>query len=166
MTPHAGYQPSRSPLLAAQRRIGQWSVGRKLISRVVCHKAPYFSSIAPTFTVLEPGHVEATIRNRRRVQNHIGSVHAIAMCNLAEFVGGTAMELSLDARMRWIPVGMQVKYQSIAKTNLRAVCKLPRYDWDEPQDVVAPVVVLDEHGKEVFVADIDMRISLRKNKSA
>ena len=100
---------------------------------------------------------------RRAVLNHINTVHAIAMCNAAELAGGTCLDVSLDSRFRWIPVGMEVKYQKMAKTHLRAVCKVDDYQWDEEQDVVMPVGVFDTNGVEVFHADITMRVSARKS---
>lgn len=64
--------------------------GLEIGSQLVCWKAPYFASISPRIETLEPGRGVATIRHRRKVTNHIGTVHAIAPCNLAEFVGGLA----------------------------------------------------------------------------
>lgn len=156
------YKPSRSPALKLWKRLGGKRPGRWLVSRAICFIAPYFSTIKPVFTVLEPGHVEVRFRKRRAVQNHIKSVHAIAMCNAAELAGGTCLDVSLHGDFRWIPVGMEVQYLKIAKTDLTAVCRLERFDWEEPQDVVVPVGVYDTAGTEVFHADIRMRISPKK----
>lgn len=142
--------------------MGGSSFGRRLASRIVCFKAPYFSTIKPRLTVVEPGRVELSFKNRRAVQNHIRSVHAIAMCNAAELVGGLCMDVSLHADFRWIPVGMEVRYQKIARTDLKAVCRVDSYSWEDPGDVVLPAGVFDTNGDEVFHADITMRISARK----
>lgn len=157
------YTPSRSPLLPLWNRFGKSKAGSWLASRVVCFKAPYFGTIRPRFTVIQPGRVELTFKKRRAVHNHIQTVHAIAMCNAAELAGGVCMDVSLDARFRWIPVGMSVRYLKMAKTDLRAVCRLENFDWSEPGDVNAPVNVYDSDGVEVFHAEITMRISARKN---
>ena len=87
-------------VLALYRRLAGWPAGRWLFSRLVCLKAPYFSSIAPRIEVLEPGRGIATLRHRRAVTNHIGTVHAIALCNLAEFVGGLTCDVSIPPTMR------------------------------------------------------------------
>ena len=97
-------------VLAAYQRISRWPAGRWLFSRLVCWKAPYFASIAPRIEVLEPGRGIATLAHRRRVTNHLGTVHAIALCNLAEFVGGLTCDVSIPPSMRWIPKGMTVAY--------------------------------------------------------
>lgn len=153
---------SENQNLALWRRLKGSALGRWLHARVVCTVAPYFGSIKPVFTVLEPGHVQIRFKNRRAVQNHLRSVHAIAMCNAAELAGGTCIDASLRADMRWIPVGMTVQYLKMAKTDLVANCQLEHWDWSEPQDVVIPVELTDTHGVKVFHADITMRISRRK----
>ncbi|BFM10169.1 hotdog fold domain-containing protein [Simiduia litorea] len=157
------YVPSKSPVLKLWRQFGGSAIGRWLVSRIVCFNAPYFSSIKPVFTVVEPGLVEVAFKKRRAVHNHIKSVHAIAMCNAAELAGGVCLDVSLNANFRWIPVGMTVQYLKIAKSDLRAVCKLDAYDWDSPQDVVMPVCVFNQDNVEVFHADITMRISPKKS---
>lgn len=156
------FKPSNSPSLKLWRTLGRNSVGRWLYSKAVCFMAPYFGSIKPTFTVVQPGRVELRFRNRRAVRNHLKSVHAIAMCNAAELAGGVCLDVSLHGDFRWIPVGMTVKYLKIARTDLIAICEVDSYDWEEAQDVVMPVGVYDAAGVEVFHADITMRISAKR----
>ncbi len=156
------YIPSKSPLLKLWKKFGKNAFGRFLVSKIVCFMAPYFSSIKPRFIKVKPGCVELSIKKRRRVHNHIKTVHAIAMCNAAELAAGTCLDVSLKANMRWIPVGMTVQYLKMAKTDLTAVCQIEHFDWSEAQDVVMPVGVFDADGQEVFHADITMRISNRK----
>ncbi|TDF41417.1 DUF4442 domain-containing protein [Alteromonadaceae bacterium M269] len=156
------YKPSKSPVLRLWKKFGNHAFGRWLVSKIVCFNAPYFSSIKPVFTRIQPGQVEVAFKKRRAVHNHIKTVHAIAMCNAAELAGGVCLDVSLDAGFRWIPVGMEVKYLKMAKTDLIARCKIEKFDWDEAQDVVMPVGVFDTHGDEVFHADITMRISEKK----
>lgn len=159
------YVPSKSPVLKLWALLGKFAFGRWLVSQVLCNKAPYFASIKPRFTQVRPGYVEVAFKKRRAVENHLKTVHAIAMCNAAELAGGICLDVSLDANFRWIPVGMEVKYLKMAKTDLRAVCKIEDYQWQQTQDVVMPVGVFDSHGEEVFHADITMRISPRKKAS-
>lgn len=156
------YKPSKSPLIKLWKTFGGNAFGNWLVSRIVCLKAPYFSSIKPTFTDIRPGRVEVFFKKRRSVQNHINTVHAIAMCNAAELAGGTCLDVSLNSDFRWIPVGMTVQYLKMAKTDLRAVCEVPAYDWEDACDVVMPVSVTDTNGVEVFHADITMRISPKR----
>jgi acyl-coenzyme A thioesterase PaaI-like protein len=145
------------------QRIRKWPAGLWIFSKLVCFTAPYFSSIRPVFITLEPGYAKARIRKRRAVTNHLGTVHAIAMANLCEFVGGTLMEISISPEMRWIPRGMNIRYLGLAKTSLIAECKIENFDWREPQDVVLNVTVRDESGEIVSEAEIPMYVSLKSS---
>lgn len=155
-----------SRVLRGWQRLSGTSFGRWLFSRLVCLRAPYFASIRPCFDVLEPGKAVAHMRKRRAVCNHIGTVHAIAMANLCEFVAGTVTEVSLPASLRWIPRGMQIDYLGKAETDVSAVAAFPAIAGDSGQDpardVVVPVSVTDRHGRQVVHADITMYISPRK----
>ena len=156
------YQASKSPLLKYWQKYGRTVLGRWFVTKMVCFTAPYFSSIKPSLKQVRAGRVEVFFKKRRSVQNHIQTVHAIAMCNAAELAGGLCMDISLDRRFRWIPVGMTVRYQKMAKTDLRAICEVVDFHWNSPQDVVMPVSVLDTNDEEVFRADITMRVSANK----
>jgi len=157
------YKPSRSPILKLWSRFGGSRGGRWLVSKIVCFKAPYFASIKPVFATLQPGKVEVVLNKRRSVLNHIGTVHAIAMCNAAELAGGTCLDVSLHGDFRWIPVGMTVQYLKMAKADLRAVCEVTDYQSIGEGDVVMPVRVTDANGQQVFRADITMRVSPKRS---
>ena len=147
--------------LALYRRITRWPGGHWLFSRAVCFKAPYFASIAPRIELLEPGRCEGTLADRRKVRNHIGTVHAIAMCNLAELTAGLMVDASLPTGMRWIPRGMQVQYLAKARGNLHALAVPAQAIIAATEAYALPVVVSirDRAGNEVFQARIDMRLS-------
>ncbi len=152
-----------TPLLSMYHRFVRWPAGHWLFSRAVCFKAPYFASISPKITLLEPGRCEGEIHQRRRISNHIGTVHAIAMCNLAELVGGVMVDASLPTDMRWIPKGMDVKYQAKALGVLKAVAtpELPIISAVTGYDLPVKVSVTDAAGVEVFQARIAMWVSPR-----
>ena len=150
-----------SSVLTSYRRLSSKPGGRWLFSKLVCFKAPYFASIAPRIEVLEPGRGVATIAHRRRVTNHIGTVHAIALCNLAEFVGGLACDVSIPVSMRWIPKGMTVAYLKKAVGTMRATAtpSFPPRESNEGYELPFEVVVENPQGEAVFKATIAMWIS-------
>lgn len=145
------------------QRLARLPGGRWLFSRLVCLKAPYFSTIAPRVERLEPGLCEATLRHRRSVTNHLGTVHAIALCNLAELAGGLATDASLPASMRWIPRGMQVDYLHKASGSMRATARPagPAVAAAEAYALPVDVIVANRAGEPVFRARIDMWVSPR-----
>lgn len=148
-------------ILSAYRTLSGKPGGKWLFSQLVCWKAPYFSSIAPRIETLEPGRCIATIRHRRAVTNHIGTVHAIALCNLAEFTGGLACDVSIPPSMRWIPKGMTVAYLKKAVGIMRAVATpafAPR-EAAEGYELPFEVEVQNPAGEVVFKATIAMWVS-------
>lgn len=139
------------------------ALGRWVFSRLLCLKAPYFGSIKPLFLRLEPGFCSIRIEKRRRVHNHLGTVHAIAMCNMAELAGGVMTEVTVPSGLRWIPVGMQVRYLKMAKSALVAEARLMEgTDLSQAGDQQVKVEVKDAWGEMVFDAIISMRISAKK----
>lgn len=148
-------------ILNLYERLADKPGGRWLFSRLVCFKAPYFASIAPRIVSLEPQRGVASLRHRRRVTNHIGTVHAIALCNLAEFVGGLTCDVSLPRGMRWIPKGMQVEYLKKAMGTMTATAT-PAFIADVREngyDLPFNVSITDDSGAEVFRARIAMWIT-------
>lgn len=157
-----------TPLLALYDKLTGWPCGHWLFSRAVCFKAPYFASIAPNITRLENGRCEATIKDRRKVHNHIGTVHAIALCNLAELCAGVMTDASLPEGMRWIPKGMTVQYLSKASGTMRAVATptIPLVASESSYELPVNVDVYDPAGQRVFNADIRMWLSARLSAPA
>lgn len=158
-----------NPTLSIWRRVGHSAIGRWIFSRIVSMKAPYFSSISPTFTQLEAGRCTVSMRKRRSVQNHLGTVHAIAMCNMAELSGGMMTEVTIPTTHRWIPVGMTVQYLKKAKTSLIAVATpaqpLTSERFDKEGEFRVDVAVSDTAGQIVFKAQITMMVSRKPERA-
>ena len=148
--------------LSMWNKLRNMPLGKWLFSKVICWKAPYFSTIAPRFEELRPGYAKVSMKKRRAVQNHIGTVHAIAACNLAELGAGTMMEASLPASMRWLPKGMTVQYLKKCETALTAEATATDLAEGPARDVTVNVDLKDTHGNIVVHADINMYVSPRK----
>ena len=140
------------------RRLPVLPGGSRLFSLGVCQAAPYFRSIRPHVTELAPGKATVFMRKRRAVENHLHTVHAIAMCNMAELAGGLMTDVSVPAGARWIPAGMKVQYLAKAKTDLVATADGSTIDWGVPGNIEVPVLVHDTAGTLVFRADITMNV--------
>ncbi|MBF4161647.1 hotdog fold domain-containing protein [Nocardioides acrostichi] len=105
------------------------SVGARIFSLAFAQKAPYFATIRPRFTVLEPNHAELVIPKRRGVHNHIGTVHAIALCNGLEAAMGALAEATVPADKRWIPKGMDVDYTAKATSDITCIAETDPEQW-------------------------------------
>jgi acyl-coenzyme A thioesterase PaaI-like protein len=109
-------------------------VGARVFSFAFAQKAPYFSSVRPRFTRIEPNRAELVVRDRRRVHNHLGTVHAIALCNGLEAAMGALGEASIPRDRRWIPKGMQVSYTAKAAGDVTCIAETDPDVWtgDDP----------------------------------
>lgn len=136
------------------------SVGSQAFSQMACQVAPYFSTINPLVTELRAGSAQVQVPFRREITNHLGTVHAIALCNAAELAAGVMTDVSIPAGARWIPKGMTVEYLAKAKTDVTAVANGEALDWQTEGDKIVPVDVHDAEGKKVFTARITMNVKL------
>lgn len=155
-----------STALSAWIKLSGMPGGKWLFSRFVSIKAPYFASIGARFVELRPGYCELHLKKRRKVLNHIGTVHAIAMCNMAELAAGSMTDVSIPSTHRWIPKGMMVDYLAKAETDLRAVATLdPILKFAAATELPVTVDVTDANGTPVFRAVIRMWISPRGGRT-
>lgn len=151
-----------SAALDLWKRCEKLPFGKAIFSRFICWKAPYFASISPRFEEFRPGYARVSMRRRRAVTNHIGTVHAIAMCNLAELAAGTMTEISIPATMRWLPKGMAVEYLRKAETDIEAHASIGTVAEGAGRDVPVTVEVKDRAGETVCRAVITMWVSPRR----
>jgi acyl-coenzyme A thioesterase PaaI-like protein len=151
-----------SSTLDLYQHFTRWPFGKHLASAALGMRAPYFSTIHPLILELAPGHCKVQIKDRRSIRNHIGTIHAGAMCTLSELVGGLAVDASLPKKLRWIPKEMIVRYLKKARGTLTALCA---FDPGVllPGDVPVSLQVMDSSGESVLEATILFYISERKS---
>jgi acyl-coenzyme A thioesterase PaaI-like protein len=112
-------------------------VGARVFSVAFAQKAPYFASIHPRFTVIEPNRAELVIPDRRRVHNHLGTVHAIALCNGLEAAMGALAEATIPGSKRWIPKGMTVSYTAKAVGDITCIAETDADQWTSSEPDLA-----------------------------
>lgn len=138
--------------------------GRQLFSRFFATKAPYFKTIKPTITELRPNYCELTFAKRKAVQNHIGTVHAIALCNGLEMAMGALAEASIPKHLRWIPKSMTVNYTAKADSDIRVVASLDPELW-QAGDVAVEVCAYRADGTAVIEGQIIIYVSEKPTRS-
>ena len=142
-------------------KLAKYPFGKQIFSIFAANKAPYFTTIHPTVQSLTETSCVVTFKKKRRVLNHIGTVHVIAICNACEMAFGFTMEAGLPRHLRWIPKAMTVRYLKKAATDLTATCNFPQIKTLTPGDHIVPVVVTDTNGQIVFEADITVYVTER-----
>jgi uncharacterized protein (TIGR00369 family) len=93
------------------------------------------------------------IPNHKRVQNHIGSVHATAMALLAETASGAVLGMNVPEDRVPLLKSMHMDYQKRAQGDLRAEATLDaatraRILREEKGEIIVPVKVTDESGEQ------------------
>jgi acyl-coenzyme A thioesterase PaaI-like protein len=147
------------------RRLSRVPGGRWAFSRAVCRRAPYFGTIRPEVRVVERGHAEVGVPKRRAVENHIGTVHVIAVCNGLEAAMGLLAEASTPRGLRWIPKGMEVAYVAKATTDLICVADSDLTLWSAPGDVPVRVRAVRDDGTVVVEGTITVYLSEKAHLS-
>ena len=157
------------PVLSLWNTMSRLPQGSRLFSIAFSQKAPYFATIHPRFTELRPHRAELVIPKRRGVHNHLGTVHAIALCNGLEAAMGALAEATIPADKRWIPKGMTVAYTAKATSDITCIAETDPEQWsadalpEEGGDVAVRVRGVREDGEVVIEGEIRLWVTPKRH---
>lgn len=126
--------------------------GKWIFSKILAFTIPYTGSIGAQVDYLVPGHSRVHLTDRRRVRNHLNSVHAIALANLAELSTGLAVLSGMPTDYNGILVGLNVEYSKKARGKLIAECQCEVPKFDERTEVPVITTITDTAGDVVTTA--------------
>lgn len=120
--------------------------GRKLFSVALGLYVPYTGSISPRVREVRPGYARVAMADRRKVRNHLNSIHAVALANLIELTGNLALFSSMPPDGRFIVKEMNVSYEKKARGEVMAESETPTLDSSEEAEYDIEVTIRDSEG--------------------
>lgn len=140
---------SVADLRAGWARFKDLPGGPWLFSRLFAFAIPYAGSVRPRILALAPGHARIAMGDRRSVRNHLKSIHAIALANLAEMTTGLALGFGLPDGMRTILTRVEVEFLKKARGRITATCDAPVFTEIVEREVPVVSVLTNEAGEVV-----------------
>lgn len=138
-----------------QRILGSWQLlrtkpgGKRLFSFLIGRVVPYSGSIGAIVEELRPGYACLTLKDRRKVRNHLGSIHAISLANLGELTTGLAAMAGMPAKTRSILRRLEVSYEKKARGRLTSTCSSQLVATETNQEHTLQAEIRDESGDVV-----------------
>jgi len=147
---------SKSSLLrlAVDRcRLLPQGVFRQAVTRLFNYQVRFAGTAGVRFEELTDARSVLLLQNRKKVQNHIGGVHAAAMALLAETASGSLFGMNVPRTHLPLIKTMNIRYLRRAQGDLRAEATLTpeqrlRIQSEPKGDVLVPVIVTDEAGEQ------------------
>lgn len=155
-----------NPIRMAWDRLRDFPGGRRLFSALVGRAAPYTGSIGARVEDLGVGYSRVSLEDRRAVRNHLRSIHAIALANLAELTGNIALAYSLPDDARFIVAGMEIEYIKKARGRLTAESECPVPATSDACELEVPVVIKDRGGEVVTRATLRSLVGPKPRRDA
>ena len=137
--------------------------GRRVFSLMVGRLARYTGTIGAVVEELRPGFARVTMGDTPLVRNHLRSVHAVALANLAELTGNVALAYALPDDARFIVAGMDLRYVKKARGTITGTTRCPIPTSSATADVEVPVELRDANNDLVATAVLHSRVGPKRS---
>lgn len=138
--------------------------GKRAFSIVIGRLAPYSGTIGARVRELSRGRAVVSMADRKSVRNHLESVHAIALVNLAEIAGNVALAYSLPDDGRFIVAGLSIEYVKKARGTITAESSFTPPESSERREYDVPVTMRNEAGEVVATATLRTLVGPKKSR--
>jgi acyl-coenzyme A thioesterase PaaI-like protein len=136
-------------ILNVWQKLQKYPGGKWAFSCYLGRMIPYTGSIRPMVLELQPGFARIQMKDRKCVRNHLNSIHAIALMNLAELTSGLATVGALPPTLRGILTQLNIEYFKKARGTITgsARCEVPTKQ--ERHEHIVMVDLFNEAGEAV-----------------
>lgn len=149
-------------LLRQWENVCHWPLGKRLFSFMIGVYIPYTGSISAKVVELKSGYARVQLRERRKVRNHLNSIHAIALANLAEFTGNLAVVAGMPDDARFIVKNFFIEYLKKARGTLTGECTCEAIESNAKRDVEVKINIKNADGDIVATAVMQTLIGPKK----
>jgi acyl-coenzyme A thioesterase PaaI-like protein len=148
-------------ILKVWQNFNQVPGGRVAFSKLIGSLVPYTGSVRPIVTELQRGYACVEMADHRKVRNHLNSIHALALANLAEFPAGLCLHTSIPENGRAILVKIEIEYFRKARGPLVARARLQHTveHLEAPTQMIVESEVRDSSDTVVAAAKTTWRVS-------
>ncbi|MBN3859473.1 MAG: DUF4442 domain-containing protein [Neisseriaceae bacterium] len=141
-----------------------------VMSKILSRFVPFINTAGAQFQKLTREEVVVSIKNRRKVQNHIKGVHACATALIAETATGFVTNMNCPDNKLILLKDMHIQYTKVATGNLTAVARCTekmaeKITHDERGNFIVPVTITDEAGIEPVEVEMTWAWLPKKKKA-
>lgn len=136
--------------------------GRYFFSWAFWAFIPYTGSIRPEIVELRRGFARVRMRDRRFYRNHLRSLHAIAIANLAECASGLSLVPGLSDNTQAILVKFELEYLKKGRGLLEGVASCEPPTNSNTQDFLVESEVKDKRGEMIARAKATWRLGAKR----
>ena len=136
--------------------------GKLVFSKAINRFVPYTGTIDARVDELQRGSSTVRLRDQKAVRNHLGSIHAIALANLAELAGNLALIYSMPDDARFIVAGFTIEYEKKARGTIIANGQCLPVETNERMEHQVDVTLRNESEENVAVAKLRTLVGPKK----
>jgi len=131
----------------------------RLLSLSIGRVVPFVGTAGIRFDKMTKEEVVLTLKNRKKVQNHIQQMHAAATALLAETASGMMVGMHLPDDKLPLMKNMKIDYVKRSQGNLKAIATLTdeqvtQIMSEEKGEVMVSVTITDEVGVEPVICEM------------
>lgn len=139
--------------------------GNWILSRIIGLTVPYSGSMGANILQLTQGSAVVCLPDRRKVRNHLNSIHAVALANLGELTANLALITLCPERGRFIVTRMETDYVKKARGELLCTCDIPTdLPWESVERTAATATITDSSDEVVSRVTVYWKLGLTPPK--